>query len=264
MNQFFNYIKINDYNIIGSYNDPNRKYTADIDLEEKLNIDRREFLKMLQDKLLKMKTAPDIWFIDFKAGIFGGKSIKWTIDEVIHGFRYIDNDKFDLLGLLYHNTTIKLDVIIYKNKKFVPLSINYYFDNIREKNTANKLLAESNYLLKKGDIYSYCKRRYLYNRLIGNRTEEKKYLNILNSKLGLLGSNLNILEQINLLLKSNNTGYNMDSVINNIVEIQKESPNNLKHIFVPLISGGNKDKLIKNIDMVCGIIEKYLKDNIKI
>jgi hypothetical protein len=266
MERYFNFLKIKNYNIIGSYDNPERKFYGDIDLDENLSMTPTEFVKKMKEKILKIRKNNEIFFIDFKAGNLNGKSIKWTQSEIIDGYRYIDNRRINLASTVIDGSIIKLDVIVINDDFMMPMSINYYMNE--NKPSATKLKGDiflyAQKLKEEGDLINYVKKMRLFYTLEGDKKKEKKMNDILNSDLGLIYKYIGFLENILLLLNSDNSGYSLDNIRKIFNSIYRELPKRTRHYMLPLNHILNKQSLIETIPKVIKSLEDYIKENINL
>lgn len=268
MERYFDVLKIKSYDVIGSYKNPKRKFYGDIDLEEKLGkISPRDFVDKMRDKILKIKKTDGIYFIDFKAGNFNGKPLKWSENELIDGYRYIDDTRrIDLASAVTDNSIIKLDVLVLEKDYMMPISINYYFNKIRP--NKNKFKGDIYFygveLKKKGDLIGYVKKMKMYYTLVGDKEGEEEMTKILNSKLGLVYKYIGFLENLYLLLNSDNEGYNIADIRNILKKIYNELPLKVRHLMIPLTHTLTEHSMLITIPKVIKSLEEYIRKNIEL
>ena len=258
-------LKIGKINIIGSYTDKDKRYYSDIDIDDLVETDKRSFLNSLQYKLKYIMKNPNIYFIEFKAGIYGGRSVKWTYDEIMDEHRYIDNKRVDLLGTLNNASNVKLDLIILdRYKKLLPITISYKFkkDYVNNRGYESNLYLEAQRLEDDDKYFEALKKWYLYYKSRGERKKVNDILDILNSKFGLIYTKLYKLREIKRLLDSNNN-YKLDDIQNNFIDIRDTLPSDISHIMLPLISTNSIDSIRRNIDKAISSLDKYINDEIK-
>lgn len=267
MEKYFNMLKIKNYNIIGSYSDPSRKFYGDIDLEEVLDdMSIPKFISNLQKIIRAIKTRDDMFFLDFKAGNRNGQPIKWKQNEILEGYRYIDNKKITLSSALQDKAIVKLDVVVLTNKFMIPITINYWlYDRIVDTETfKSNVYYYAQYLKDKGDVIDYIKKMVLYYSLEKDQNKVDKLNKILNSDFGVVYKYIGFLENILLLLQSDNTGYTLDNVRNNFRKIYDDLPVGVKHLILPLLHIVNKMDLIKTIPKIIHSLDEYIRLNVKI
>ena len=267
LNKYFDLVKIKSYKIIGSYVNPNREFYSDVDLEEVLDdTTTYEFIEKLQHIIRTIKKRPDVFFLDFKAGNRNGQPIKWTQQEILDGYRYIDNKKISLVGALQDKAIVKLDVLLLTHDFLIPVTINYWlYDRTVNKETfKGDLYNYAMYLKEKGEVIEYIKKMLLYASLIKNKDKEARLTKVLNSEFGLTYKYVGLLESILLLLKSDNKGYHIDTIRSNFKRIYKELPKNIRHLILPLMHISNKQMLIDTIPKVIHGLEDYIQTNVKI
>lgn len=267
LNKYFDLLKIKSYKIIGSYVNPNREFYSDVDLEEVLDdITISDFIRKLQSIIREIKKRKDIFFLDFKAGNRNGQPIKWSQQEILAGYRYIDDKKISLAGALQDKAIVKLDVLLLTDDFLIPVTINYwlYDKDVNKETFKGDLYHYAMYLKEKGEVIEYIKKMLLYNTLIKNTEKEARLTKLLNSKFGLTYKYVGLLESILLLLKSSNMGYHVDTIRNNFKKIYKELPKDIRHLILPLIHISNKQMLIDTIPKVIHGLEEYIQANVKI
>lgn len=266
MEKYFDMLKINNYNIIGSFVKSNRDFYGDIDLEEVLDdISITEFIKRVQENIKQIKKSKDVFFLDFKAGVRNGLPVKWNEKEIMDGFRYIDNQKIILPAMLVEKSIVKLDVVVLTKKLIMPISINYwlYKNEVNKENFKADLLLYANYLKKKGDMVDYVKKMSLYYALIKDTENEKKMIEILNSDIGLIYTYIGFLENISLLLKSKNNDYSIENIYLNLNNIYKKLPKKIRYIALPLVYIREKERLVDTLKKVINGLNSYVNTEIK-
>ena len=96
----------------------------DVDLQEKI-------LKLFQNKKKKAKKSKNLFITDFKAGVspINNLPLKWSYDDIMNGYKLLDNNiKFQFVNVFNQKSTIKLDLVLENDNKFIEFSENYYFD----------------------------------------------------------------------------------------------------------------------------------------
>lgn len=267
MEKYFDLLKIKNYNIIGSYAKSDRKFYGDVDLEEVIDdMPISEFIRHLQSIIQRLKKRDDVFFLDFKAGNRSGQPIKWTQAEILEGYRYIDNQRVTLAGALTDNSIVKLDVVVLNDRFMIPITINYWLYNrdVVPEKFKGDVYHYAQYLRKKGDVIDYIKKMTLYYTLAKDQKKVKHLNKILNSEFGLIYKYIGFLDNILLLLQSDNSGYTLDSVRLNFRKIYNDLPENVKHLILPLIHITSKMDLIKTIPKIIHSLDEHIRLNVKI
>jgi hypothetical protein len=168
-------------NIIGSSILKPIRYNSDYDLsteitkpvygnnpKSELNIKHNLYMKFL--KLFKeSKKDKNIFITDFKCGVDkNGDAIRWKYEDMINGYKNIDDEKYYFIDCLTHKSTIKIDIIYLINCKFTEMSDNYYikignktnFEKITKDSIINSLEKDYKDLVSQGKYYKALKREF--------------------------------------------------------------------------------------------------------
>jgi len=168
-------------NIIGSSILKPIRYNTDYDLsteinkpvygnnpKSELNIKHNLYMKFL--KIFKeSKKDKNIFITDFKCGIDkNGDAIRWKYEDMINGYKNIDDEKYYFIDCLTHKSIIKLDVVYLINGKFNEMSDNYYikignktnFEKITKASTIKSLEDDYKDLVSQGKYYKALKREF--------------------------------------------------------------------------------------------------------
>ena len=118
------------YRILGSNSIRGMIYPSDFDIEVKVSKNTRAdaLAKKLQYKVKYMDKS--VIFLEFKAGLFEGKPMKWTKEEVIKG---VKNGK-SLAEALTEDTIIKLDLIIPIGETYADVGEVYQYRQDKQTN----------------------------------------------------------------------------------------------------------------------------------
>jgi len=132
INQILKLLSINEYNIIGSKADPNIKdeVISDIDAQEITFTTYEDILKHFQNIFKILKKSKYIIITDFKSGYnhLTEQPYRWDYKTIMDGFQYdTEGNKIDFIETLKIKSIIKIDTIIYYNKEFIEMTLNYYF-----------------------------------------------------------------------------------------------------------------------------------------
>jgi len=255
--------------LIGSASKDNKMlYSADIDLQETIkskkdDVDLQEkILKLFQNKFKKAKKSKNLFITDFKAGVspINNLPLKWSYDDIMNGYKLLDNNiKFQFVNVFNQKSTIKLDLVLENDNKFIEFSENYYFDLKNNKSYQQKTNEEIITSLK-GDIRYYnhtknnklkaLKRLYSLFKLTNNKNTEiiKTFLN-----LKMIGSKYKLKSDLEVILLMIEQNFKKVK-INKIIEI-------LKKMNYHKLSNYKTLKTIKNkIDIEIKKINNYLNE----
>lgn len=236
----------NKFKIIGSRADPNinNEVISDIDTQEIINdIDYDDILKHFQKVFKKLKNNKKIIITDFKTGWnnLTQKPYRWNYKTIQQGYQYDEeNTKINFIDTLKQKSIIKIDTIIYLDKEYIELTMNYYFnykDNSKsyEKKSKKEILTDINEDIIKykngGNYYKALKRLNSLLKILGKT--DKELINIINSSIGILAKEKSRLETL-LYLKENTKikiKETKEYIVNKIEELNKKiNTNKLKSI----------------------------------
>lgn len=207
----FNLLSISrKYTVVGSAALNEIKYSADYDLNEffKEEIsDKGEILdrlyKIFRDKFKVAASDPDIYITDFKCGEdSNGEPLRWDYADILRGTKTLENGrKVSFQECLLMKATLKLDMVVVIDGRFVEFSDNYflklgnseanYFPHDIEKGMILNGLAHDYYfnIQSSGNLMKALKRLFSYLRLENegkNESKLDKLIEFFNSDAGLL------------------------------------------------------------------------------
>ena len=225
-----NLLKFESVDVIGSYSDTKLKYFSDVDVQEFLETDAsyQDILEAFQEKVLKIANHPEVFFSDFKLGVYNRQPLHWTVDEILKGEKHVEGGSGIIVvfftDALQQESVIKIDVIAVIKNELVDITTNYYFDFTRDgeesktfpdanlEKTKKSLLFE--YSTLKGDnFYKALKRLYTYYKLIFSASDKsgaemveivkalEALRKVFNSKLGSLNKQLSSLKTLRDLIE---------------------------------------------------------------
>lgn len=263
--------------IVGSFEDKKQKFYGDIDLHENISTKKSysDILKDFQQVFIKLKKFPHIYITEFKAGFKDGKPIKWTVNEVLEGHKYIDDVKINFVDTLASESTIKLDLITFFRGEFLEITINYLIIFLGKSQTfpewnedvEKRWLLYQYQELKHTNFFKALKRLYSYYKLAGDKDNQKILLDIFNSRFGAINNQLNRLRTMLLLMKNKRrpSGKRM-------VKSLQEIKNNLENLKVDTGGLSNmgsdtlpqlRNKVSKYIDNLAAKLDDEIFDEIK-
>lgn len=246
LKKVLNILAINesDIDIIGSFNDPNinKNVVADIDTQSITEFDNdgltvyQSILKHFQNVFKLLKSNKYITITDFKCGIGNANQpYRWTYKDIMRGFKYEDNNvKIQFIDQLQKHSIIKIDTILFYNKEFIELTMNYYFkygnnNQSFDKKDKSQILTElKNDAIKydnEGNHYKALKRLNSYYRLKGKNN--KRLLKVINSDIGVKVKDKSRLETLLYVLK-NKTNFSKETI--SIVNKNNYSIKQIEHI----------------------------------
>jgi hypothetical protein len=250
-------LSITEYEIIGSYNDPNinNDVISDIDAQNKeiYNNNELETYNKILDHfkyLFKLfKNNKRIVITDFKCGV--GKAnipYRWNYKSIMKGFQYEDNNnKVYFIDQLQKHSVIKIDILAYipKYNEYMEITMNYYFnfgniDKSYHAYTFDDILTaikkDVYELREEGNYYKSLKRLNSYNRLL--KKNNKNLIKIINSEYGIKSREKSKLSNLlyamenkskfnkNDIKNVNNKNLTIPDIKNKIDELDKEINSN--------------------------------------
>lgn len=266
LNEVFNILEINEAIISGSYEDKSMKYYSDIDMKEyyKKEVNPKKILKYIQDKVKEIQKTDGLWFIDFKGGKYQGLPIKWTINDLMRGYKEYENDTFNFTDIFYEQSLIKIDVVANIDNRLIEITNNYFFDynNINtepnfNKNVQKELLLDYRNNKENGNYFKAYKRLYGYFKIMKNKEAMDKLKKFLNSDIGLLNQIINQLDTLSVLINNPYKKVDKKIIINNLLRIREIIPKQLKYFIDKVLKLQNKS--LKTIDSKINIIINELR-----
>lgn len=261
MDKILKLLSINEYSIIGSKDDPNinDNVISDIDTQEISFTTYDDVLKHFQNIYKILKKSKNIIITDFKSGYnhLTDLPYRWTYKTIMNGYQYdTENNKIDFIETLKNKSIIKIDTIIYINKEFIELTMNYYFTfpnnktykNKSKNDIAKELIKDIKEYKKDGNYYKALKRlNSLYK--IQSKTTTSKYkqlIDMINSDYGLMAKDKSRLETLLYIIDNHNNflkielkdiknKYNVktrNDIVNKINELNNNINNNNLKKFV--------------------------------
>jgi hypothetical protein len=194
--------------LLGSQNNPKMLDTTDYDFMEILTprtMKTTEIVKLMKNKVKKIRNMDNVYLGDVKAGEFKGEKLRWSGDEIIQGFKKIENQIIQLREAINQkDTDFKIDMIMFLDttgryhemsnvimRKKPPSSTS---NNIRQ-----ELLKEVKEKKREGKIYKSIKRLYSFLATYKGREKEKEeLLDIINNPI--LGALHQMNEGLNTLI----------------------------------------------------------------
>jgi len=206
----FNLLSISrKYKIVGSAALNEIKYSADYDLNEffKEDIsDKGEILnrlyKVFRDKFKVAAADPNIYITDFKCGENSdGEPLRWSYADMMRGTKTLENGRtVSFQECLLMKASLKLDMVVVIDDRFVEFSDNYFLKLGEESNYFPHDISQDHVLngLKhdyyfniqsSGNLMKALKRLFSYLRLENegkNEAKIDKLVEFFNSETGML------------------------------------------------------------------------------
>lgn len=275
-------------NIIGSSILKPIHYNSDWDLstEIKGNLNLRDkiykrFLKVFKDS----KKDKRIFLTDFKCGEDkSGEPLRWSYDDILKGYKIVDNYQYWFTDCLTQKSTIKLDIIYLLNGKFTEMSDNYYiklgnktnFDKITKASTIKSLEDDYKELVDEGKYYKALKREFSMiqtnnmNKPTPKNTftdRQQELISYFNSDIGILNKGKADLEVLLILLEEQNFRKVKLHDIRNNLQIIKQNVSyaldvNLSNKFNKATKAG-KVQMIKLIKNIRDNLQNYIDNDAK-
>jgi len=175
LNETFNLIAYNNnFELIGSSAQP-FVYANDYDLfnivhsHSNLKTFISQILKKFKAMAQSIKRNKDIYFISFMCGLDdNNEPLNWSLDDIINHRVVKDKKTYDLHDLFIKKSVIKIDIVLFEDNQFIPLS-NWYEFILNNKNlnsdgitldTEKSLKKDIKKFKKKGNIMKALKRKY--------------------------------------------------------------------------------------------------------
>jgi hypothetical protein len=221
-------------------------------------------------KALKLKKPDDIK--EFTRSLY---ILRWTIDEVLRGNKYLKNgDKVFLFDCILDNTVIKLDCILHYNYSiFMEISEIYVFKvkNHRNNVTTGEQIHQgitNDYkkFMYEGKIYKALKRLFSIYKFKKDMGKCKELIKFFNSNEGLLNKIIGDLEIYVIVLekipkiKIDEIKFGLQTLKSQLANMyQFNIPNDFILEFDKMSKIDNKSKLIKNINLMIGKLNTILQ-----
>jgi hypothetical protein len=201
--------------------------------------------------------------------------LRWTIDEVLKGYKKIkSSDKIYLIDCILDNTVIKLDCILHYNYSiFMEISEIYVFkvkNYTSQSSTAEQIhqgiTNDYKKIMHEGKIYKALKRLFSIYKFKKDLGKCKELIKFFNSNIGLLNKIKNDLEIYVIVLekipkiKIDEIKFGLQTLKSQLANIyQFDIPNSYLTEFDDMSKIDNKTKLIKNINLMIDKLNKILQ-----
>jgi hypothetical protein len=181
------------------------------------------FKQMFSD----IRKNKDVYFIEFMCGVNNeGVPLKWSMKEVLKGI----NKTYKLVDVLNEHSVIKIEIVVFQNGKFIPISNVYEFKNYgkgvnQERTTKDDVDSLSKDIAKFHEQKNYMKiLKRLFIIAIKTKDEQLRntLINIFQSDLGklyMIKSNLTAMADV---LDAGHRGKQLIERIHSEVQALKE------------------------------------------
>jgi hypothetical protein len=264
--------------LIGSATDLNLDVFNDYDLQEyiEFNDDKKAMIMIEEQFKKKFKDAKDnedIYITDFKCGFDkGGIPLRWNYNDMMKGYKYIDDRKIYFINCLHLKSTIKIDVLyIDQEGRINEISQNYYFkfgdiqtyNNKSIKELKTSLLIDfKNLYYDEKKLYKALKRLYSYYKITNNKTKINKLVSFFNSDVGYYSKLLSDLQSLILLIEQKFRKVKKSIIYNNISILYYDENNEKFKIYLKNLIENFKNLNIFQIKDIINEIIDYIEETI--
>ena len=195
--------------LLGSQNNPKMLYTTDYDFMEVLTpqiMTSKAIATVMKQKVNHIRQHDNVYLGDVKAGQHNDEKIRWTADEILQGFKTIDNRKISLQQAIdQRDADFKIDMIVFldttgRYHEMSNVILRKKPQNSTENNIRKELLLEVKEKRQEGKIYKALKRMfsYLATYKTGKTKLKKELLEVINNPI--LGALHQMNEGLNTLI----------------------------------------------------------------
>jgi hypothetical protein len=260
--------KPNSVKIIGSYSRPELKHSVDIDLECRQTDNSINILNNIKNIFIIFKQSKNVYITDFKCGLQkNNKALKWKFTDIINEYVVKNKQKYSLLNSIRQKSIIKIDLIVVNKYQLQEITCNYYYI-LSDMNFFSTVPLDSSSIIynaieyfEKNNTLKGLKRLYIYFLRVYDTENANEVLEILNSDIGKQYKDLNILNLLRLMLKSQFHNvpmmlidYNLEYLSNNLPKEFKKDVNQLKYM--------SKKDLQKNLNITYNRLMNRLNSQI--
>ena len=282
-----NILILHQYNeLLGTAKDEDLDIINDYDLQEYANFkDNKYIYNLIHDKFKEIikdiKNNDDMYLIDFKLGrLPSTEQIRWSYNDVMKGYKIIDDEKINFVDALHQKSIIKIDIIyIDDNRALWEISNNYYisigdfktYNDFDINDIKKNLLIDFKQLYyNDNNKYKSLKRLYSYYKLDHNKKKMNILQNIFNSQLGYDNKLMSDLKTLLLLIDNKFRRIERNIIYNTLIILKNNENNkyyqNLMNKLIDNFKNLNKNEIIKEINDIIDIIynnvnietEKYI------
>lgn len=275
--------------IIGTAADEEINIVNDYDLQEYANyanIEGKSNLELytnmyeeFKEKFLDAKRNKNIFITDFKCGHYKSIPIRWNFENMMDGYKVVEDKKIWFINALQQKSVIKLDLLyLDEDKRLYEITQNYYLE-INKNTTYNKIMKTDlkasliksfkEYYYNDKNFYKALKRIYSYYKIFDKNNKNIKLLReLFNSELGKQSKIISDLKNILLLMEQTfrnvpkNIIYdnllllNFNIFDNDIITLYNEIIQNFKSLSKNMI----REKIENIINLLFDVVnEKTLK-----
>ena len=227
----FNLLSINGkYNVIGSANNSDILYNSDVDLETHTDGKIDNIYQKFKQIFRESKENETVFITDFKCGTYNNEPLRWAYNDMVNGYKLLNDHKITFVDALQMKEMVKLDMIVLVDNAFIELSDNYYFKvdgkplykPITMKQIQFDLEKDSKVCFDEGRYFKYLKRMYSLAVMKNNKKIIILLNSYFNSIVGLCYKCSSDLEILELLLDCKFRKVKIDDVHNNLQAIKQK------------------------------------------
>lgn len=208
--------------------------SSDVDLMENINVKKSgELASRIKEIVKNILDTPDCYLGDFKSGAYNGQPIRWNKNELLKGFKTVNNKRVDLDDCIKDtNSMTKIDIIewIPEEGRYVEITNFFHISynpseiDMQEYMKSLKESAMENY--KEKNYMKMVKRLLTYYMLKKNERMSQKLYQLIDSGKGIMYKAIADIKTLLYLLEhhkppSNKVITHLDSVkyrLDNIYE----------------------------------------------
>ena len=240
--------KDNSIELVGSSKLKALQYFSDYDLNTYFEKPKQPDLKQFLLTVISNITRYDkLYFIELKFQTLKGEKVKFT-PSTIHTLE----DKFISNSFFEHLHFIKLDIVGYIQKRFIEISVNYFF--IRKSLSLHQYVKsmndDMNQMKKEKNYFKLLKRKFNIYRANNNKVMCVKLIDYFNSDIGRDYQIKSTLEAMELVYNNYKDSFTKQLIVNELKSIKNTATiSSIKSLIKHYKTICNKDaeKMIKTL-----------------
>jgi hypothetical protein len=270
--------------IIGTAADKDINIVNDYDLQEYINLEgdkRQLYINIYEEFKKKFKDAimnKDIFITDFKCGHYKSIPIRWNYENMMNGYKVIEDKKIWFINALQQKSVIKLDVLFLDSEtsRLHEISQNYYieinnnsnYDKIVKKNIKTSLLRSfKDYYYNDKNFFKAMKRLYSYYKIFDERSKKiKLFQDLFNSEMGKQNKIISDLKTLLLLMEQTFRPVKKNIILDNLLALNFSSfDENIKAMYDTLINNFkrmSKNQVKEHIENIINNVFNELNDKV--
>lgn len=270
--------------IIGTAADKDINIVNDYDLQEYINLEgdkRQLYINIYEEFKKKFKDAimnKDIFITDFKCGHYKSIPIRWNYENMMNGYKVIEDKKIWFINALQQKSVIKLDVLFLDSEtsRLHEISQNYYieinnnsnYDKIVKKNIKTSLLRSfKDYYYNDKNFFKAMKRLYSYYKIFDERSNKiKLFQDLFNSEMGKQNKIIYDLKTLLLLMEQTFRPVKKNIILDNLLALNFSSfDENIKAMYDTLINNFkrmSKNQVKEHIENIINNVFNELNDKV--